>query len=728
MELKLTDRGLMLRVKEAYPEDVGKGRVRISKEAFSLLNLSLGDVILIQKRGRTVATVWHLPVKTDEKDVIMMDGDLRRNAGVGINEFIFIKKTKVREAKQIVLAPLDVKVSVKRDLERFLRTRLLDRPLLSRNVLTINLFGNSLMFIVCRTSPQGPVIVTPETRVILREKPIPKLDRFVGVTYEDIGGLGGEIRKIREMVELPLKYPEIFRRLNIEPPKGVLLYGPPGCGKTLLAKAVANEADANFYAINGPEIASKYYGESEAKLRSIFKKAQENAPSIIFIDEIDAIAPKREEVTGEVEKRIVSQLLALMDGLEARGQVVVIAATNRPEALDPALRRPGRFDREIEIRVPDQKGRLEILQIHTRGMPLASDVSLEKLAEITHGYTGADLALLCREAAMNALRRYLPKFESMESVPSSLLDEIVVTMNDFMKAYREIVPTALREVEVQIPRITWDDIGGLYHIKRALREAVEWPLKWPDKFKKWGIPLVKGILLYGPPGTGKTLLAQALATECNVNFIAIRGSELLSKWVGESEKGIRRVFQRARMAAPCIIFFEEIEAIAPRRGYSDTSGVIDRVISQLLVEMDGIARLADVIVIAASNRPDLIDEALLRPGRIDLMLYVPPPNEKERLEILKIHTRRFDLSDDVNLEEIAKRTQYYTGADLALLCREAAMNALRRDINAQFVIMDDFLKALERIKPSLNEQIIKWYEDFYKSLKYPRLSQIPAIT
>ncbi|RLG60846.1 AAA family ATPase, partial [Candidatus Geothermarchaeota archaeon] len=547
------------------------------------------------------------------------------------------------------------------------------------------------------------------------------------VTYEDIGGLAEEIQKIREMVELPLKHPELFRHLGIEPPKGVLLYGPPGCGKTLLARAVANEADANFYAINGPEITSKYYGESEAKLRNIFKKAEENAPSIIFIDEIDAIAPKREEVTGEAEKRVVSQLLTLMDGLNARGNVIVIAATNRIDAIDPALRRPGRFDREIELKVPDQRGRLEILQIHVRGMPLADDVDLEKLAEMTHGYTGADLAALCREAAMKALRRCLPMVDvEEEEIPKNILDQIAVCMDDFLKAYKEIVPTALREVEIQIPNVRWSDIGGLAEVKKKLKEAVEWPIKWPEKFRKWNITPVKGILLYGPPGTGKTLLAQALATECNLNFIAVRGSELLSKWVGESEKGVRRIFMRARLAAPSIIFFEEVEALAPKRGISVTD-VMDRVISQLLTEIDGITRLSDVIVIAATNRPDLIDEALLRPGRIDLMLYTPPPNELERLEILKIHTRSFDMDEGVDLEEIARKTDYYTGADLASLCREAAMNALRRNPNANRIIMEDFLKALETIKPSLNEQIIKWYEEFQKTVRYSKFVKIPAI-
>ncbi len=726
MVLKLTEKGLILRVREAYTKDVGRSRVRISESAFRALRASPGDVLVIKKRGKTVATAWHYPFQAEE-DVIMMDGDLRRNVGASINEYVYVKKIPAKPAQQVVIAPIETKIRVDRDLEGFIQSRLIDRALISKNIITVNLFGSSILFLVKKTLPPGAVIVTPETRVLLLSEPVRRIGKVIGVTYEDIGGLAEEIQKIREMVELPLKHPELFRHLGIEPPKGVLLYGPPGCGKTLLARAVANEADANFYAINGPEITSKYYGESEAKLRNIFKKAEENAPSIIFIDEIDAIAPKREEVTGEAEKRVVSQLLTLMDGLNARGNVIVIAATNRIDAIDPALRRPGRFDREIELKVPDQRGRLEILQIHVRGMPLADDVDLEKLAEMTHGYTGADLAALCREAAMKALRRCLPMVDvEEEEIPKNILDQIAVCMDDFLKAYKEIVPTALREVEIQIPNVRWSDIGGLAEVKKKLKEAVEWPIKWPEKFRKWNITPVKGILLYGPPGTGKTLLAQALATECNLNFIAVRGSELLSKWVGESEKGVRRIFMRARLAAPSIIFFEEVEALAPKRGISVTD-VMDRVISQLLTEIDGITRLSDVIVIAATNRPDLIDEALLRPGRIDLMLYTPPPNELERLEILKIHTRSFDMDEGVDLEEIARKTDYYTGADLASLCREAAMNALRRNPNANRIIMEDFLKALETIKPSLNEQIIKWYEEFQKTVRYSKFVKIPAI-
>jgi len=531
------------------------------------------------------------------------------------------------------------------------------------------------------------------------------------------------------MVELPLRHPELFQRLGIEPPKGVLLYGPPGCGKTLLAKAVANESDAHFIAINGPEIMSKFYGQSEARLREIFEEAEKEAPSIIFIDEIDAIAPKREEVTGEVERRVVAQLLALMDGLKERGNVIVIGATNRVNAIDPALRRPGRFDREIEIGVPDKQGRYEILQIHTRGMPLSKDVDLKKLADMTHGYTGADLAALCREAAMKALRRYLPEINLEEEViPAEVLEKMEVTMDDFMNAYKEITPTAIREVYIEIPTVRWADIGGLDEVKQQLREAVEWPLKHPDAFKRVGILPPKGILLYGPPGCGKTLLAKAVATESEANFIGIRGPEVFSKWVGESEKAIREVFRKARTASPAVVFFDEFDALAPRRGmgYAD-SGVTERVISQLLTEIDGIAKLEDVVVIAATNRPDIIDPAVLRPGRFDRLIYVPPPDKEARLKIFQIHTRGMPLAEDVDLTYLAETTKNYSGADIEAVCREAGMNALRRDINAKVVTMADFEKALEKVGPSLTEDMIKWYENFAIKIRRVEKPATPLI-
>ncbi|MEM2027964.1 MAG: CDC48 family AAA ATPase, partial [Candidatus Bathyarchaeia archaeon] len=550
------------------------------------------------------------------------------------------------------------------------------------------------------------------------------------VTYEDIGGLKEQIQRIREMVELPLRHPEIFQRLGIDPPKGVLLHGPPGCGKTLLAKAVANESDAYFISINGPEIMNKFYGESEARLREIFQQAQQNAPSIIFIDEIDAIAPKREEVTGEVERRVVAQLLALMDGLSERGNVIVIGATNRPNAIDPALRRPGRFDREIEIGIPDKQGRYEILVIHTRGMPLSEDVDLKRLAEITHGFTGADLAALCREAAMKALRRYLPEIDlEQERVPAEVLEKMEVKMEDFLNAFKEITPTALREVAIEVPTVHWDDIGDLEDVKQELKEAVEWPIKNPEMFKRMGIKPPKGILLFGPPGCGKTLLAKAVATESEANFISIKGPEVLSKWVGESERAIREVFRKARMSAPAVIFFDEIDSLVPRRGlgYGD-SGVTERVISQLLTEIDGISTLEDVVVLAATNRPDLIDPAILRPGRFDRLVYVPSPNDEGRLAILKIHTKDMPLSKDVDLKVLASMTKGYSGADIEALCREAALIALRRDTNAKEVTMSDFQEAMKRVGPSITPDMENWYKSWSQQFKKIQRAAPPLIT
>ncbi|MEX2701600.1 MAG: CDC48 family AAA ATPase, partial [Candidatus Baldrarchaeota archaeon] len=549
------------------------------------------------------------------------------------------------------------------------------------------------------------------------------------ITYEDIGGLHEAIQRIREMVELPLKHPELFQRLGIDPPKGVLLFGPPGCGKTLLAKAVANESDAYFIAINGPEIMGKFYGESEHRLRQVFDDAEKNAPSIIFIDEIDAIAPKREEVTGEVERRVVAQLLALMDGLKARGQVIVIGATNRPNALDPALRRPGRFDREIEIGVPDRDGRREILQIHTRGMPLAEDVNLDRVADMTHGFVGADLAALCREAAMKALRRYLPEIDLDEEViPPHVLEKIKITMKDFLDALKEIQPSAIREVLVEVPNVHWDDVGGLEEVKRELKEAVEWPLKHPKVFKRMGVDPPKGILLYGPPGTGKTLLAKAIATESEANFISVKGPELMSKWVGESEKAVREIFRKARMVSPTIIFFDEIDSLAPRRGFTSETQVTERVVSQLLTELDGLEPLREIIVIAATSRPDMLDPALLRPGRFDRLIYVPPPDKKARLEILKIHTRKMPIADDVDLLKLAEATNGFVGADLAALCREAAMLALREDIEAKVVKWEHFEKALQKIHPTVTPEAIRWYERLKEQFKrFHQLQPTPTV-
>ena len=556
----------------------------------------------------------------------------------------------------------------------------------------------------------------------------PKVKGLPRTNYEDIGGLQEEIQRVREMVELPLRHPELFQRLGIEPPKGVLLHGPPGCGKTLLARAVANESEANFYSINGPEIMSKFYGESEARLREIFQQAQQNAPSIIFVDELDAIAPKREEVTGEVERRVVAQLLALMDGLSGRGNVIVIGATNRPGALDPALRRPGRFDREIEIGVPDKKGRYEVLQIHTRGMPLAEDVDLQKLSAMTHGYTGADLSALGRETAMKALRRYLPQINlEEERIPPAVLEKMEVKMDDFLGAYKEVTPTAMREVYIEVTTVHWDDAGGLDDVKQHLIEAVEWPIKTPEIFTKLGIRPPKGILLYGPPGCGKTLLARAVATESEANFISIKGPEVFSKWVGESEKAIREVFRKARMAAPAVVFLDEIDSLTPKRGMGmSDSGVSERVISQLLTEMDGITTLQDIVVIAATNRPDMVDSAVLRPGRFDRLIYVPEPDEKSRLQIFKIYTKCMPINNDVDLAQLTIATKYYSGADIESLCREAAMHALRKNVNSTEVTMKDFQDAIKEMGPSITPDMEKWYKSFMQQIRQVQKPQTPV--
>ena len=703
-------------VSEAYQRDVGRKIVRVPYVVMEKLNISSGDVVEVKGKKTTCAIAWPLSPGDVGDNIIRMDGGLRKNAGVALNEYVSIRKADVKNASLISLAPTDVKLSyIDDEFISYVRDKLLDKPVVAGEIVPVQIFGGETLHLtVIQTRPGGIVIVREDTKLEVEEKPTEA--RIVPrVTYEDIGGLKEAIQRIREMVELPLRHPEIFERLGIEPPKGVLLYGPPGCGKTLLAKAVANEADANFLTINGPEIMSKFYGESEERLRQIFKEAQEKAPSIIFIDEVDAIAPKREEVHGEVERRVVAQLLTLMDGLQSRGQVIVIAATNVPGILDPALRRPGRFDREIEIGIPDKNGRLEILQIHTRGMPLAQDVDLKHLSEITHGYTGADLAALCREAAMKALRRYLPEINLEEKrIPQQILEKMEVKMDDFMNAYREIVPTAMREVYVEVPAVHWDDVGGLEDVKQQLREMVEWPLKKPEKFRKMGIKPPKGVLLYGPPGCGKTLIARAVATESESNFISIKGPEVFSKWVGESEKAIREVFRKARMAAPCVVFIDEVDSIAPRRGlgYSD-SGVTERVVSQLLTEMDGLIAMENIVVLAATNKPEILDPALMRPGRFDRLIYIPPPDENARLQILKVHTRNMPL-DNVNLDEIAKNTNGYSGADLEALCHEAAMNALRRD--SEKIEMKDFNEALKKIKPSIKIGEMKKYEKFIEEV------------
>ncbi len=817
-----------LKVVEAHPDDVGKGIVRIDDSYMRTLGVLPGDFIEIVGKRSTVAIVERAHPTDRGLPIIRMDGIIRRNARVGLGDYVIIRRADVKEAKRLVIAPAEknVRVSMHPDL---VKDHLIGRPFVKGDIFIIgrrrrrrrllsdefdelfsifeeDFFGFSfpkIHFVVVNTVPKGPVFVTEATRIdILPEAVEVREETIPRVTYEDVGDLEEAKQKIREIVELPLRHPELFERLGIEPPKGVLLYGPPGCGKTLLARAVANESEAHFIPINGPEIVSKWVGEAERKLREIFAEAEKNAPSIIFIDELDAIAPKREEVVGEVEKRIVAQLLALMDGLKSRGRVIVIGATNRPEALDPALRRPGRFDREIFIGPPNRDGRVDILRIHTRNMPLdlsgielseeeireiereARDEEekrrrieelkrkkfLEIIADVTYGYTGADLAALAKEAAMNALRRILPEIKEKvregEPIPEEILRKLVVTLDDFKEALKFVRPSAMREVLVEVPKVKWEDIGGLEEVKQQLREAVEWPLKYPSGFKLMGIKPPKGILLYGPPGTGKTLLAKAVANESGANFISVKGPEVLSKWVGESEKKIREIFNRARMVAPSIIFFDEIDAIAPMRGL-DVNRVTDRIVNQLLTEMDGLEELADVVVIAATNRPDILDPALLRPGRFDRKIYVPPPNKKARLEIFKVHTRGMPLADDVDLEELAEKTEYYTGADIEAVCREAAILAMReayekgylerlqklenekrkiedkvrfnkeereklqeleeklKKINEEIrevtekmkVRKKHFEEALKKVPPSLNEKIVEFYENLGKALQ-----------
>lgn len=709
---------VQLRVLDSRQRDVARGIARIDQRTMQKLGVSSGDVIEFSGKKKTSAIAWPAYSEDQDPNVMRIDGFLRKNAGVSINEYVAVRKAEVKNAMSIVLAPVDMRLNVDEDFANFVKNRLMDRTFVEGDTTLVMMLGHSVQFSVAKTQPHGIVKMTHDARLQILTEPVAEAKGVPRTTYEDLGGLEEEIQRIREMVELPMWHPEIFQRLGIDPPKGVLLLGPPGCGKTLLAKAVANESEANFSSINGPEIISKFYGESEAKLREIFQQAHQNAPSIILIDELDSIAPKREEVTGEVEKRVVAQLLSLMDGLTGRGNVIVIGATNRSNALDPALRRPGRFDREIEIGIPDKRGRHEILLIHSKGMPLARDADLKVLAERTHGYTGADLAALCREAAMKALRRYLPEINLKEErIPPLVLEKMEVRMDDFMNAFKEITPTAMREVAVEVPIVHWDEVGGLEEVKEKLKEAVEWPLKNPEVFKRLGIQPPKGILLIGPPGCGKTMLARAVATESEANFISIKGPEVFSKWVGESERAIREVFRKARMASPAVIFFDEVDSLVPRRGlgYGD-SGVTERVISQLLTEMDGIIPLEGIIVIAATNRPDIVDSAALRPGRFDRLIYVPEPDEAARLEIFKIHTKNMPLSNDVDIKE-HRMTKGYSGADISSVCREAAMNALRRDINAKEVTFSDFEKAMEEVPPSISPEIETWYRSFMNQVR-----------
>ncbi|MDE1728573.1 CDC48 family AAA ATPase [Candidatus Nitrosotalea okcheonensis] len=671
---------LSLKVLEAYTRDVGRGVARIDYDSMDSLGASTGDVIEIKGKRRTVAKCLPLYPSDEGKGIIRVDGLVRNNAGIAIGDTVAVRKIKAVAAEKVVVAPLEAIPPID---ERYLADALESVPLIKGDNVMVPYFGGRLTFQVIGVTPAADaVLVTQKTVFHIAEKG-ETLRGVPQVTYEDIGGLTDEIKKVREMIELPLRHPEIFEKLGIEAPKGVLLYGPPGTGKTLLAKAVANESNAHFISISGPEIMSKFYGESEARLREIFKEAKEKSPSIIFIDEIDSIAPKREEVTGEVERRVVSQLLSLMDGLEARGKVIVISATNRPNAIDPALRRPGRFDREIEIKVPDKKGRKDILMIHTRNMPLSDDVNVDKIASISHGYVGADLEYLCKEAAMKCLRRLLPELNlEDEKLPPETLDKLVVNGDDFQNAIREVTPSGMREVFIENPDVSWDEVGGLENVKRELQEAVEWPMKYPTLYSKLGHRMPRGILLHGPSGTGKTLMAKAVATESEANFISVRGPELLSKWVGESERGIREIFRRARQASPCVIFFDEIDSIAPIRGVGGETAVTERVVSQLLTELDGIESLHGVVVLAATNRADMIDTALLRPGRFDKIILVPLPDKEGRKKILAINTKEIPViresmangiknPDFVDIDKIAEATDGMSGADVASIANTA---------------------------------------------------------
>ena len=724
---------ITLKVAEALQDEVGYGRGRLDTVTRNELGLSIGDIVEIHGRRRdpTVAIVWRARTEDEGKGIVRVDGLIRNNAKVNLGDKVAVKKAQVKPAKKVVLAPMmdqSGRVQFGPGIEEVILRGLNRRPLTKGDVVIVpglTLMGGRLPFAVTVVQPKGIIQIQADTVIQVHEDPVKEEDlTATGVAYEDIGGLKEEIKKVREMIELPLKHPELFDALGIDPPKGVLLYGPPGTGKTLLAKAVANESGANFLSIQGPEIMNKYYGESEAHLRQIFEEAETNSPSIIFIDELDSIASKRDETQGEVERRVVAQLLTLMDGLQGRGQVIVIAATNRPDAIDQALRRPGRFDREIEIGIPDRDGRKQVLQVHTRGMPISRDKDghwkkIDHFAEITHGFVGADLAALAREAAMSALRRYLPEIDLDEPIPPKLLQEMKVTNDDFKEALKDVEPSALREIMVEIPKVKWDEVGGLEDVKQQLKETVEWPLTNPEGFERLGIKPPRGLLLYGPPGNGKTLIAKAIATESAANFIAIKGPEVMSKWVGESEKKLREVFRKAKQVSPCIVFLDELDALAPTRGTGGDNNVSDRLVDQLLTSMDGLENMEGVITIGATNRPEVIDSALLRPGRFDRMILVGEPDEDARKKILKIHTKSVPLKN-VKLGVLAKKMVGYTGADIEGVVREAAILALRKDHKAKEVTMKHFEEALELVVPSITEDTVKYYEEIGKRLRRSR--------
>lgn len=746
---------MQLKVAEAIQDDVNKGIVRVDSNFMRQIGVRPGDIVEIEGQRKTVAIVDRAYPGDIGLNIVRMDGLIRKNAKTTIGEGVVVKKGTVQQAKRIVIAPAKQGIVVRASANIF-KQGLLGRALMKGDVISLGGTGRrrttmsdnpifdeifpllmdepmpgfgfgDLKFIVAETNPtKSGVIVTDQTEIVLNPEALEvKEEAIPEVTYEDIGGLSDEIKKVREMVELPLKHPEIFERLGIEPPKGVLLHGPPGTGKTLLAKAVASETNSHFLVINGPEIMSKYYGMSEENLRKRFEDAEKNAPAIIFIDEIDAIATKREETKGEVERRVVAQLLSLMDGLKSRGKVIVIAATNVPNILDPALRRPGRFDREIEIGIPNKEGRLNILKIHSRSMPLMKDVKLEEFANITHGFVGADLAALSKEAAMIVLRRVLPdlKYDQEEQIPKEVLDKLVIHKKDLYEALKVVRPSALREVLVESPNVSWNQVGGLQDIKQELIEAVEWPLKHPQAFKRLGVKPPKGVLLYGAPGTGKTLLAKAVATESEANFISVKGPELLSKWVGESEKAVREIFKKARQTAPTIIFFDELDSLASKRSASEDNKVSERVINQLLTEIDGLEGLQDIVIIGATNRPDMIDTALLRPGRFDRILLTPVPTKKSRKAIFDVHLKGMPVKN-VTSEKLAEKTEGYVGADIEAVCREAAIMALREDIKTKDILMKHFEKALEKVRPSVTKAIQKSYEEIQENFRSAHAKQM----